>query len=66
MKDLKEYQRHIADTHEERKGLSICGERIFGWHYMDVDHAFMSAPRDYMQPCPACAAKVVAVFSACE
>lgn len=66
MTDLKEYQHHIADTHEDRKGLAICGARLVHWSYVDVDHAFVSAPRDHMQPCPACAAKVIAVFSACE
>lgn len=66
MTELKEHQHHIADTHEDRKGLAICGAHLVHWSYVDVDHAFMSAPRDRIQPCPDCAKKVIAVFSACE
>lgn len=63
---MKEYQHHISDTHEDRKGMSICGEQIIGWAYVDVDHAFLSTPKDRMQPCPKCAAKVISVFQAAE
>lgn len=66
MTNLKEYQHHIADTRADRKGMAICGARLIHWHYMDIDHAFLSAPLDRIQPCPDCAKKVIAVFSACE
>lgn len=62
----EEYHRHIAHTHEDNKGKSICGEWLVGWHYLDVDHAFLSAPRDSIQPCPKCAAAVIKVFSEAE
>ena len=63
---MREYQHHIADTHEERKGKAICGAQLSGWSYVSVDHAFLSAPRDHMQPCPDCAKAVADVFTKCE
>ena len=60
---MKEYQRHIES---QVKGKSLCGEDIFDWSYVDVDHAFLSIPRDRIQPCPKCAKVVIDVFKGAE
>lgn len=62
----EEYHRHISNTHQDHKGKSLCGVKVIGWAYVDVDHAFFSAQSDYIQPCPDCAKIVAKVFTECE
>jgi len=67
--DLEEYQHHIRHPHEaDHPNKAICGAIItsMDWVYADIGHAFLSAPLDRIHPCPACAAKIVEVFSTCE
>ena len=66
---LKDYQCHIMHPNAvDHPDESICG--VTGiknqWHFVDIDHAFLSAPKDRVQPCPNCAAIIIAVFMACE
>mgnify|MGYP001580245311 FL=1 len=57
---LKEWQHHIRQTHADRKHLAWCGEQLepVTWAYVNIDHAAYSAPRDRIQPCPACVAAI--------
>jgi hypothetical protein len=66
---VKDYQKHIKDTHADRKGKAICGATLapFDWTFMDVDHAFLSLiSESSTQPCPACAKAVINAFAAAE
>lgn len=56
---MNEWERHVAHTHTEKQGQSWCGVTIAGWHFVSIDHAAYSAPRDYVQPCPACKAAII-------
>ncbi len=62
---LKEWQRHIQQTHADRRHLAWCGAQLnlpMEWAYVNIDHAAYSAPRDRIQPCPACVAAVNAAL----
>ena len=65
---MEDYQHHIRNAHADHAGEAICGAKLTGmeWAFVDVDHAFHSTPRDRVQPCPACAAKVIEVFQSAE
>lgn len=65
MKHLKEWQKHIQHPNEvDNYNESICGQNLdLQWHYLDIGHAFVSAPKDRLQPCPDCARLVVEVFN---
>lgn len=60
----EEYHHHVPDGIDDR--TAICGERIFGWHYASITHAFLSVPVDYIQPCPNCVKKIIEVFEKAE
>lgn len=62
----EDYHRHILDTRVDQKGVALCGKRVFGWAYCDVDHAYISTTRDAIQPCPDCAKKVIDVFNGAQ
>lgn len=34
-----EYEVCISDTHADRKGKAWCGKRVWGFAFVDVDHA---------------------------
>ncbi len=57
---MRSWQKHIAHTHVELKGMAWCGAPVKDWAYVDIDHAALSAPFDRLQPCPACIKAVVA------
>jgi hypothetical protein len=65
---VKEYQKHIKNTHADHVGEAICGVKLapFDWSFMDVDHAFHSVTSSYTQPCPACAKVVIDAFASAE
>ncbi len=60
----EKYQKHIADTHSERAGKSLCGADIqVEWAFMNVDHAFQNARNEGRNvPCPDCLAVMFAAF----
>lgn len=61
---LREYEKHIADTHVDHKGLAWCGEKIVGFAFTDVDHAALNARNGgRLVPCPDCLRAVLIVFS---
>ena len=61
-----DWQKHIRNTHADYAGFAICGKKLepFDWAFTDVDHAFQAIPKTWVQPCPACAQKVLDTFSA--
>jgi hypothetical protein len=63
---VKEYQKHIKNTHADHVGEAICGVKLqpFDWAFMDVDHAFHSNRYgSRLQPCPACNKVVIDAFA---
>lgn len=63
---MKEWQKHIKNTHADHVGEAICGARLepFDWAFMDVDHAFHSNTQgSRLQPCPKCNKVVLAAFA---
>ena len=65
MRSLEDYEKHIADTHADAKGvLAICGGSLgLDWHFTDVDHAFMNARSGgYTLPCPECLNAIITAF----
>ncbi len=65
---MKDYQRHIVNTHLDHEDEALCGAKLsrMEWVFISIDHAFISTPKDRMQPCPECAQEVVRVFSKVE
>ena len=61
---LADYQKHIADTHADRAGKTLCGVSIgLNWVFMEVDHAFQNARNEgRLVPCPDCLSAVLAAF----
>lgn len=63
---LKEYEKHIADTHVDKVGLAWCGEQTGGmFFFTDVDHAAINARNEgRLVPCPKCLEQVLSAFAA--
>lgn len=60
--ELEEWEHHIQHIHMDRLGFAWCGAKVnprTDWLFQDIDHAAYSAPKDMVQPCPACVAAVV-------
>jgi len=53
---LKEWEQHILHTHQQKKGLSWCGETVAGqWNFQNLDHAaYCIINNSRIQPCPEC------------
>ncbi len=62
---MEEYVKHIADTHVDRSGKSICGKGIAcEWAFVSIDHAFLSQLAGSLQlPCPDCVKIVIDAIS---
>lgn len=59
--NLKSWQHHIRHTHVRMTDKAWCGANLssWDWAYVSIDHATLSAPRDRIQPCPACVKAVI-------
>ena len=65
---MLEYQKHIKHPHAGKPKEAVCGEPLtsMDWAFEDIDHAFLSVRASRLQPCPKCAAAVIAVFTEAE
>lgn len=65
---MQDWQKHIEDAHEDRKGFAICGAPLDGsWSFIDVQHAYQTIVNgDRLTPCPQCRLKVLAAFNTPE
>ena len=56
---MREYEKHIAHTHKEKEGTSWCGEKIYEWAFVNIDHAvYNTYNMGRLIPCERCAAAV--------
>jgi hypothetical protein len=64
MAELRDYEKHIADTHAGNKGKAWCGELLGEqFVFVDVDHTAMNARNNgRLVPCPKCLQAIKAAF----
>lgn len=64
---MEEYIKHIKDEVESNKQgytVAICGERVGGWLFENIDHAFYNnKAKGRSLPCPKCVEKVTEVLN---
>ena len=62
---MSEVVKHIAETHADRIGTTICGRRLgpTEFYFVDIDHAFNNARnRGRLLTCKRCIAEVAKQF----
>ena len=61
---MKDSEKHIAHTHKEKEGTSWCGEGIYEFAFVSIDHAVYNAQnKGHLIACEKCVAAITGVLA---
>lgn len=61
---LKEYEKHIQQTHADLKDKAWCGADIVDWAFINIDHAvYNNKSNGRLVPCEKCVLEITKVLN---